>query len=357
MRLYTFFRKVVAIAVALAGGCPGGGEHPPAPPPPGAGSDPADAGVAPATSVEPLERVTGAAQGDGRGMFAAPSRAEQDAFAALVEEMSRAAWAVSAAPPTATAAPASLGLPATFEPLARWNARAQTLGFEVVVVRGRETFLVLREIEGIRRGGGVYALRPAPRGRPVVIQAPHSFFDEGTGALALDIFERSQAFALALNTVHRYLSKPKPAAGHAPSDLAHSDRSYFQAFTVGASRALERAAFVQIHGFGADAHAGLEDVDIVASKGDAAAIADPTFEGLVADLRALAGAERVAVYGREARVLGATTNVQGRFINGTSDDFFYHLELARSLRGRLERDAVLRARFAEPFRRIVEGPR
>lgn len=346
---------IFAFLFASLGACTRAQDGAPPPArPPGPAAPEVETGIPPAATFDSLAHLIETAQGDGRGPFQAPSAAEQGAFAALVEEMARAS--------TATATPAELiarDLPAALAARApAWNAQLQRLGFELVIAEEREPLLLIRELEGIRRGGGVYVLRPhAPR-PALVFEAPHCFFDGGTGPIARDLFERTGAAALAMNTVHRYLGKEKPPAnGVSPADVAHSERSAFQGFTVGASRALARAAFVQIHGFAPEAHPELAGVDVVASKGEAAPVADPAFEGLVPRLRALLGAKQVAVFGREARTLGATENVQGRFLNAYSDDRFYHLELSRGLRARLDREAGLAEKLADALAPLVEAGR
>jgi hypothetical protein len=348
-----------AAAAALAGACTRADDAaapPPAPAPAVAGAE--TAGLPPAVSLAPLARLLQAAQGDGRVPFAAPTAEEAGAFSGIAEEIARAAMG----PGPATATAGLLGLPAGFAPVAAWNAAAQRLGFEVVVARDRETFALIRELDGIRRGGGVYVVRPGPwraagEARPVVFQAPHSFYDAGSGAIARELFERTGAIALALNTAHRYGGKPAPPKGTpTPADCAHAEATYFQAFTTGTSRALPRAVYIQIHGFAPEGHPDLRTVEIVASKGDASGVADPLFDALVARLRAVLGASAVAVYGREARTLGATENVQGRFLNAYSDDLFYHLELSRNLRARFEVDAALRARIVDALRPLAGEP-
>lgn len=367
-------RSLVLVVAALAGGCPEKKDAatPPPSPPAGLGAG-LITGVPPIASLDPLARIVADAQGDGRAPFAAPSAEEQAAFAAIVEEITR----VALAPPGTGTGGGGPDLARLAEP----NGRARALGFEIVIARdernpgedgeaprraerrepgrsaspgGEETLLVLREMDGIRRGGGVYVwrTRAGAAARPLVIQAPHSFFDAGTGAIARALFERTGAAALAINTVHRYQGKEKPPATKiAPADVAHSERTYFQSFTIGTSRALGKAAYVQIHGYDPDAHPELAGFDAVASKGDAAGVADATFDRLLGALGAVVGPGRIAVYGREARTLGATANVQGRYLNAYSDDAFYHLELSRPLRTRINADAAFRERFAEAFRR------
>ena len=70
---------------------------------------------------------------------------------------------------------------------------------------------VLREPDGQREGAGFFAFRA--RGAPACVQAPHTFFDEGTGEIALALFARLHGGALFVNTVHRYA--PSGAGEHA----------------------------------------------------------------------------------------------------------------------------------------------
>ncbi|MHC4390044.1 MAG: hypothetical protein ACYS22_01845, partial [Planctomycetota bacterium] len=204
--------------------------------------------------------------------------------------------------------------------------------------------LCLREAPGIRRGGGIYLFRVAPTS-PVVLQAPHSFFDRGTRTLAERTFATTGVAALMLNTVHRY-EGGRPRKDH-PSDVAHQDGSLYQAATRGLARVLPQAAFVQVHGFRAKSHPDLDGVDLVVSQGSQFGTHDPRFTRLANALRAALPDRTIATYGDEARSLGGTRNVQGRFINAYTDDVFYHLELSDGLRDALAADASLRDRLVQ----------
>jgi hypothetical protein len=343
------------------------------------------------------EVVAGAWEGREETAYAAPSPEEMQVMADLVAELAAAATGSGPKAPLEAIPTVPHGLPPSFAAIAKWNLSASLLGFELLVVRtepsggdataGTEGSLVLeggpeppaaaryvalREAKGVRRGGGLYIFRADGKatgdGRAVVIQAPHSFFDEGTGEIAVDLFERSGATALMVNTVHRYQGVPgcgpgsrkaPPSGTVAPADVAHAARSSFQAATQGFSRAASGAAFVQIHGFAHDAHSEVpKDIDVIASKGETSGWRDARFDGLVARFRKRLGPDRrVAVFGRDAFSLGGLTNVQGAFVNAYSDDAFYHLELSRAIRTRLERSAALRADFAAALRPLLSAER
>ncbi len=397
--------RPAATGAGSPGGSPGSTQAQPGP------TDRASppAGIDVAEVPGPLEDVVAAARaGHEKATYVALSPEEMQVMADLVADVATAALGMGPPPTVEELATVPHGLPSGWARIARWNITASLLGLELVVVEpadedpdavglgsgsgtvpstststststnagrgeGRPArYVVLREMRGIRRGAGVYAVRaeagsPGPPARPIVIQAPHSFYDEGTGEIALELFERSEATVLMVNTVHRYLGVPgcgpgsgkaPPKGTSAPADVAHAARSSFQAATQGCARALAGVAFIQRHGYSHDGHADVpKDVDVIASKGEAGkAWQDARFDGLVARLRKRLGGDRhVAVFGRDVFALGGLTNAQATFLNAYSDDAFYHLELSRPLRDRLARSAGLRADVAALLRTLGEA--
>jgi hypothetical protein len=212
---------------------------------------------------------------------------------------------------------------------------AKTAGFELVRARDEAGALwVLREPDGHRAGGGLYAFRAA--GRPLCIQAPHTFFDEGTGDLALALFARLEARCLFVNTVHRY-ARSTAAAEH-PADVAHAEHTLFRAANDGL---LARGPWtiLQVHGFGRrdDLPAGTQ---AVVADGVATRAADAPAVRLRAALQSHLGgaAGSVRLYKVDADVLGATTNVEGRDARKAGATFL-HIEMSAELRAALVRDA------------------
>ena len=205
---------------------------------------------------------------------------------------------------------------------------AAALGFELVAVEvAGERIAVLRDAKG--DGRGLLLVRHGAVARPLVLQAPHSFFDIGTGQLAAEIMARSDLRALQVNTRHR-----NTAAGDEPgrpplTDLAHRTDSWFHALTLGVLDGLERPLLVQLHGFGRQT---VEDpaVDVVASCGatDHPAVLDALVDTLVSGLPQVG----VARFPGDISVLGGTTNVQGTAAAGRTDAAFLHLELSPEAR-------------------------
>jgi hypothetical protein len=194
----------------------------------------------------------------------------------------------------------------------------------------------LVEAAGKKRGGGAYLVREAASSG-LEVQAPHTFFDEGTLPLACELFERSRARALFIETAHRYKAAGASDAGDFPADLAHAEDSLFQAATAGVLSG-EPKTLVQLHGFGPRESGS----NVVLSNGTT----EPST--LVNHAQQALGAvvEDVWRYPQEARELGATTNVQGELARRQGGRFL-HVEISAPLRVKLLQDASLRAHFLD----------
>jgi hypothetical protein len=217
---------------------------------------------------------------------------------------------------------------------------AAAAGFELVEGRDAAGALwILREPEGQRAGAGLYAFRAG--GAPIAIQAPHTFFDEGTGEIALALFARLHAGALFCNTVHRYApSSSAPEAPDAPdhaADVAHAEATHFAHAHQGLLDAA-RWAIVQVHGFG-DRQGLPAEVKAVVADGGSARAADAPAVRLRAALAARWGAGRARLYGVDADVLGATTNVEGKAAR-RAGAVFLHMEMSAATRKALATDAA-----------------
>jgi hypothetical protein len=216
---------------------------------------------------------------------------------------------------------------------------ASTIDFEVVDVADLPGTLLLREIGARRRGGGAYLIRigTEPRTRPV-IQAPHTFFDEGTLPLACDLFLTARAQALFIETVHRYKGAAPDQDGAYPADVAHAPDSFFQAATEELLVARPSVTIVQLHGFAAR-DGSLRGVVSNGSRTEP----DPAVDRVAAALGAVAGSG-IRSFPRQANELGGTGNVQGAAVRGAGGHFV-HVELEASLRRELLGNAELRRRF------------
>jgi hypothetical protein len=217
------------------------------------------------------------------------------------------------------------------------RADAARIGLEIVAPPELPGTIVLREVEGKRQGGGAYVVRLGSSAQ-LVVQAPHTFYDEGTLGLGCAYFRQAQARALFVNTVHRYKAAPQDAQGQFPADVAHAPATLFQAATEGAIGAIGGITVVQLHGFAARE----PKARAVVSTGDKRA-----GNALVARVaKALEGAVGAPIfrYPEDTTELGATTNVQGAIVRAAGGRFV-HVEMDESLRKDLKSDAALRARF------------
>ncbi len=206
-------------------------------------------------------------------------------------------------------------------------AKLAPLGFSIDELPEVKNALVIHEDEGKRRGGGAYVIRLDETSK-VLVQTPHTFYDEGTFQLGYDFFVHTHARAWFLNTMHRYKGAPAGIDGVHPSDVAHSPTSFFQAATEGAVSALGSPAVIQLHGF-AERESGGRAVISTGEK----AKGNQLLDKMKTSLEAAAGAP-ILRYPDDSKELGATTNVQGTVVRNAKGRFF-HMEMSESLRREL----------------------
>jgi hypothetical protein len=203
---------------------------------------------------------------------------------------------------------------------------------------------VLAEADDTRRGAGLAAVRPGKSG-PFVIEAPHTFFDRGTLEIALAVFERLEARALLVNTMHRSSgATPKEREeeirkGTSRSDLAHVEHSFYSTAHAELVRADPELVAIQIHGFKDDHVPGTAAVVSAAkTRGDARAVA--------VALRLALPNMTVKLYPEEVDTLGGTQNRQAELSRAARAPFV-HVELSATLRTALNSDPALVERFAD----------
>lgn len=222
-------------------------------------------------------------------------------------------------------------------------AAADALGYEVVEFLDTatgETFHVLRERfvpgEVGFSGMGTYVFFDGPGVRDaVVLQVPHPVFDSDTleqGALAVPLV-RPRLLMIAGTHRNNHIDESNcdgtQSSGdqYRVSDVAHHPDNFFQATHVRLVAQVPGLLAIQFHGFccpGSGSYASLSD-DCVLSNGFDAAPAASDFtqiwRGRIDAQDFLAGGSDLttaAVFGDDASVLGATTNLQGRVSNGVS---------------------------------------
>lgn len=233
---------------------------------------------------------------------------------------------------------------------AAWSGRLPEAlppaGFVGRVVESGRVWLLLEEATR-RRGAGIVAVRLSAT-TPLIVEAPHSFFEPETLKLALLLFDRLEARALLINTLHRGGDAPKAErtelalSGDSPSDVAHNPEAHF-GVAHGALVEVDPSFLVlQLHGFRESRAPG---VQVIVS----AAETDTEVKPMALALRRLLGNDAVKVYPEEINVLGGTTNVQARS-SRASKARFIHMEMAAGLRQRLNREPDFAERWAESIR-------
>jgi hypothetical protein len=212
---------------------------------------------------------------------------------------------------------------------------ARTIDFRLDAIDvNKEVFWVLRERPGHFRGAGSYVFRTGPATTDV-IQAPHEFYDTGTGKLAANLFtcaaanQRPRAFFT--NTAHRFRSRPdeKVSDQDHPADVAHNPEHLFQHATDLMARSLEKIRVFQIHGFGKSDVDVRESISAVVSSGSRQPPASMRF--VASRLQPVLGGS-VRLFPEETELLGATRNAQARLLAAYTDSRFVHIELSRSTR-------------------------
>jgi hypothetical protein len=192
--------------------------------------------------------------------------------------------------------------------------------------------------------------------RNIVIEVPHEGYDRDTAVEGARIFTELAARALIINKEHRCShpeptecsgasTGPCPGIGLTRSDVAHEERNTFHVLHRHLSDRDGVTKFVQLHGFDG-------------TNTDIAEIADGTTTDVNASSVSVLFASKLDTYvpssgaeavdscqeyaGNPPSGLCATTNVQGRYTNGSADECtlgttslsnrFLHVEQATTLR-------------------------
>jgi hypothetical protein len=225
---------------------------------------------------------------------------------------------------------------------------AVAAGYEIVDVADLPDTMLVREVESRRRGGGAYLFRLGAASH-VVVQAPHTFFDEGTLPIACELFGRAGAIALFIDTAHRYKAAEADDQAEFPADVAHSPRSQFQAATTGLLTALPHATVVQLHGF-----AQRESRASAVLSSGVARGGDPLVQRAAAMIARVVG-EGVLRFPEDTDDLGATKNVQGHAVRAAGGRFL-HVEMSAELRSSLLADPLLRDRLMGALAQSLSEP-
>jgi hypothetical protein len=243
---------------------------------------------------------------------------------------------------------------------------ADVVGYEVFAYtdagNGNETIYALHPESGNTDSRGYFFVRPQSQvKRNLVLEAPHPADDADTALLAARIFREAGARAFFFAGTDRCANAATTSCvgttdvcsggtgAHRISDMAHHEKSFFQAFHEVASQEPDTIA-IQLHGFGS----GLPGYAFSISDGSVVTRPLSYLTNAVAaefESRMLTAQPSVSFPGNSCNRAGnleelcGTESVQGRFTNGTANlcqlnevfapeanGRFIHLELSRDLR-------------------------
>ena len=189
---------------------------------------------------------------------------------------------------------------------------------------GDKEYLLLRETPPVTRGWGslVFNLQPW---RDAVIEGPHAVAD-ATAVEAAEIFRRLAARAYAMNGSHRCANVDttscdgttsacgEAGARYRVSDVAHHEPTCFQAAHVAMASAGPATIFLQVHGLNDER---CEDIYLSSGHHETAHPSIYELADLIRETTELsAGA---TLDGVSECPFNATSNVQGRYSNGSID--------------------------------------
>ena len=241
--------------------------------------------------------------------------------------------------------------------LDRLATRAGLL-LELWTIGGRPTWVV-REAASDQHGLGIYLIHaaPMPRARPILLQAPHAYFDYHTQSIAAAMFWASDASpeirGLFTNSVHRFQVDDgvRGKVRFNSADVAHNVDHPFQTAT---GAVLDRGPVVvlQMHGFDG------RNLDPSITAIVSAARADGSTDASSAVAATLATTLGVPVsrFPEDVAYLGGLDNVQGRLVATSPTARFIHVELELPQRRRL-RDPGLAASWARLLVDRLGAPR
>jgi len=229
--------------------------------------------------------------------------------------------------------------------LERLRPAWKSAGFELRSIdRGGDEFRILSESPDDQFGRGLVAIRCSDF-VPVMIQAPHSFFDLETGEISLELFLRTRARACFWNSAHRRAA-----------DLTKAEHSFLNAVTTAFARTYPQGRVIQIHGFAQHQNDQrfARHLDLILSQGTDT----PTesFLNFAHGIRRQCNPYVTAIYPLDVQELGGTLNQQRQVLLNEGLTDFLHCELSPLFRKGLRDDRELLDRFGQAITHLERNP-
>ncbi len=212
-------------------------------------------------------------------------------------------------------------------------------------------FLLISEAQPPYTGQGLYVIRASSAGTPVspvLLQAPHGYYDLKTGSIAIKIMQENAIRALAVNTVHRrirYVDKARHT-DNKNADMAHLSESLLMAFSRAFAKVVDNGRIIQLHGFNADKRPQTRQLDMIISNGTSVVSQQLISQKDCID-RALSTSSKI--YSLDISILGGEKNRIGQAVRKQDFSGFNHIEMSLPLRKKLNRSARQRRAFSQCF--------
>ncbi len=207
-------------------------------------------------------------------------------------------------------------------------------GYQLSEYNGPKGHWLILEGEGKRRGAGYYLFRLGPLPNEMVLQAPHAIFDVHTDVIAKYIFVNYPVRAVFFCDWQRYGWTGKQPNKDSDYDLAHNPDTLYQDLTALWAKRLPQTVFVQIHGFNQSSIRD-HDTKMILSPGHRRKVGK-YFDKMVTAFYQHFSPKQIALYPSTIKVLGGTTNVQGKLIRKLGGQFI-HIELSESVRNEMKK--------------------
>lgn len=193
-----------------------------------------------------------------------------------------------------------------------------------------KTYYVLLKTLASTNYWGTYIINQNADRQRLVIQSPHPRYDTYTGAQGFYIFKNVGARAFFLSGTHRCNSNTAStcdgtstvctgsSAAFRISDQAHSEESLFQRGTETLSNLITNLIVIQVHGF----TKGNDDPDVIISNGTKINPSGTDYVNLIKTNLLVEDNTltfKIPNVDTDWDRLNGTTNLQGRFINGSGD--------------------------------------
>ncbi len=207
--------------------------------------------------------------------------------------------------------------------------------------------LSLKENKTHCDGKGNYAIKLHPT-EPILLEAPHSYFDSYTGKIVSRLFLSGRFKAAAWNSIQRY---EKRRIGTSNADLSKLANSYLMAMSEAFLSTFPKGVIVQIHGFSKKKRQSYKaaQADIILSHGNR--IISPAIYQLKQCLSHAFIHHKVYLYPQDINELGATKNSIAKALYKFGMTHFFHVELSVELRKKLVRNNI----FMQHFTKCLHG--